>query len=516
MFYCQKKKNKTVTNKMTELNKTTENPESNNLNLFYTDLKIFLSSLQKLVPNSQLLQYSIEELNNNDNHKTDLFDRLSVSFTKTFQTAFFEKNEILFFDNSPFVSFIGGFEVFGSLSNDEQELFWGNIESPSVLASCIQRGLDRNMKTPVAEKSVEEQPVEREQTTFVDKQKQSILASFFNDLYILLTNLVTCFPDNVQLCKSLKHLNDDKTLKLFQTFSSSFTKDILVHFLNRDKELFFLSSSKTNNTFVQFIGGKTVFDQLDEEGVELYWGTDKTPSLVSSCLRHGLNLQTLLNNKKLLDSCMNMFPKKSLSKDPKPINMSNIFSTLQDTIKTDGMIDTISELVSDENGIQNAVNMLQSLLISTTMDSSAAKEYSKTTSDKCEGDLQQTTPKKEEQLPSSMSSLLSQMNNFNLSENEEDFKDEFESTLPSTLFKKENKIRDQTTSKKEEQFPSSMSALLAQMNNFDLGDMQEELKEAIGSGELKNIVNSVCDTIDPTTMLQDLQNGSLDLKSMFQ
>jgi hypothetical protein len=302
-----------------------------------------------------------------------------------------------------------------------------------------------------------------------------------------MTDLVKYCPENDELSLNLEKVHTNQSsmsFSLFESLSSSFTKDLLVNFLNRDVDQFF--SVDDMNSFVTFIGGRCVYDKFDGSMVELYWGTDEEPSLIGNCIRHGITLQTIDKNSMLLNSCMNMFPHAG-RKNNDSMNLGSIMKDLQDNVKTDGMIDTITQLVSDENGIQNAVDMLQSLLVSSTMNTTGAKSYNK--------DKEST----KDSLPEPDIMVY----------NEQDV--HTDDVLPSTIFKKENDVRKKVNAEKNAEIPASVSGLLAQMNNYNLGEIQSELKDAIQSGELKEIVDTMCGSIDPMTMLQGLQNGSVDL-----
>ena len=419
----------------------------------YNDLNNFFKDVVQLCPTL------------NDNHeylkKVDgntVYHRFKDTITQELLNAYTTNDESAIFlaPTNSFVEFVGGKVIYKELSPKNLEL----------LVSALQHFVNAQ---------------QLDSSSTIEKQKHTILLSFYKDLGILLTDLVKYCPGSDFI---YNHLNivqknhSNVSFELFSTLSDSFTKDLLVHFLNRDIDAFF-NTTTTNTAFVDFIGGLSVFEKLDIDTIELYWGTDTTPSLISSCIRHGLNLQTLLKNSDLLDSCMNMLPQTK-----GPVNMSNIFGSIQNTIKSGGMMDTITQLVNKEDGIKNAMDMLQSLLVSTTMDTAAAKEYASTKSPVVESDISPIIDSKDESSP-------------------------YEN-IPSSIFKKDNAVRRKVSAQKEAEFPSNISALLKEMNNCDIGDIQNELKEAIDTNELNDIVHSVCDNLDPAAMLKGIQNGSID------
>ena len=460
-----------------------------NLAFFYSDLETLLSTASFKFPQDKVLRKNYNRVTTCQNDRT-LFDELSPSITKSLVDSFYQRNTNSFFgpdfdkDTPSFVTFVGGREFFMQLDTAEQLQYWGTKERPSLIGRCLQYGL--SIKANGITNENQHQHPTTDTPSFTKTQSKTILLSFYKDLYVFLSNLVIAFPKNTLLSTHLDKVRksrDSVSFDTFETLSESFNKDFLVSFLKHDVDTFFTNSSP----FINFLGGRAVFELLDDEGKRLYWGNDENPSLINTCIRHGLNLQSLQKNATLLDSCMGMFPRSATTGTTGVKGIGDLFTTIKNTVKPEGMLDTISQLINDKDGIHNAVDMLQSLLVSTTMDTPTAQNYTKT-NDKKDG------------VDSSNDDTI---------DSEKDTHIEGP-VLPSTIFKKENKRRKKVTSEKENQFPESMSGLLDQMGSFDLTSIQEEIKEALHSGDLKDMVDSVCEHMDPQTILEDIQNGSVD------
>lgn len=110
---------------------------------------------------------------------------------------------------------------------------------------------------------------------------QQICQTVYEPLFTFCDPLHSVFPELTPGFDRLVENRQSKGWGLIRELGPGCTKELLVSCISRDESKFFVDST---NPFVAFIGGKVLYDRLDETEREDFWGKNHLINIIRQCM----------------------------------------------------------------------------------------------------------------------------------------------------------------------------------------------------------------------------------------
>ena len=276
-----------------------------------------------------------------------------------------------------------------------------------------------------------------------------IIQSFYGPLHTLFCCLVSCFPEDEGLHNNIQVLREaieKSSDTLFLHLATGITTDLKNAFVAREAELFF--QGEATNVFLQFIGGRRIYDCLDEAECLEYWG-----ETLNQTLRQGLLLKAIAPKLSSINSIVD-----SLIQTQTDNEKPTIQGTVEKMLSSEDLLNNVLNLVKHENGVKDLMTMMKGVMGSLT------DENTEVVSE-----------------PHVENNPLRQL--------EEEFGELNIENAASTVFRK---ARD---NKKPQNLQNICSMLENIQGDMNIDDLQKDLTNSIDTGEIKGLVGGLLETI---------------------
>jgi len=284
-----------------------------------------------------------------------------------------------------------------------------------------------------------------------------IVQSFYGPLHTLFCSLVCCFPEDECLRKNLAELRgavDECSDTLFLRLLPGLTVATKNAFLARDADRFF---SDPPNVLVEFIGGRRIYECLDSSEQAEYWG-----EVLDQVIRQGLLLKAIAPKLSSINSIVESLVR---SQDPGAVPPT-IHSTVKKILSSEDLLSNVLNLVRTKDGVKDLMGMMKGVV------GSLADEES---------------PPRQEDIPvDPLAQLATEMGIVP------------DHTSASAIFKKTKK----DTPGRTQGLGSLLEAFSSDLN---VEDLQADLDTSIDTGEIKELLGGLLDTIGPL----DLDPGNI-------
>lgn len=179
----------------------------------------------------------------------------------------------------------------------------------------------------------------------------SLCLTFYRPLLEFYTSLHNSFSFEPMIEKnfqSLKRACETQDKALLGKLGPGLTKDLLRRFLSRDVSFF-----ADDNPFVQFIGGKDVYDQFDEAERDMYWG-----AVLENVIRQGIIAYALFPKMGTLESlASNLMDGSDSAK-----SLQNPMHLMQNVMNNPETMSDVMSLIDGKDGIKDLMGMLKSIV----------------------------------------------------------------------------------------------------------------------------------------------------------
>lgn len=311
----------------------------------------------------------------------------------------------------------------------------------------------------------------------------SLSLTFYRPLLEFYECLVKSFPHDRLLLSNHDRLRANmhsESKQLLGELGPAITKELLGLFLRRDERFF-----DESNPFVQFLGGRRLYDMLEPSEQEEYWGP-----VLENIIRQGIVMCALLPKMDTLENlASNLVQKEGLT--------SNSPMTLMKHVMTnpEAMSDVMS-LVEGENGVKNLMGMLKSIVhgVSDTAESVPAPDA--------------TTHSVGSGTPPSISEPRDLPRDLNLAAGAAGVHgDDADDAAPSDILRRQHQQRRARETDKRSRGNHGLDdvcRLIDQVSDDQLGTMQNDIDEMTTS-DMQNMMGEVCGLLENTNMDNPLE-----------